>query len=264
MLEVKNLTVRFGQMTIVDEISFSVSPGEWLMIIGPNGAGKSTINNAISRSVPYTGTVLFEGMDIRRLKSREMAQNIGVLSQNHYVGYGFTVEEVIRLGRYAHAPGLLSGGKDEGEEKVRDAIQKTGMEPYLNQSVLTLSGGELQRTFLAQLFAQDPRLLILDEPTNHLDLIYQKQVFALVGEWLKKPGRAVISVVHDLSLARAYGTHALLMKKGRIVSIGSIEQVMTPEHLNQVYDMDVYDWMRQMYGQWNDDMVRQAQMPEGL
>lgn len=170
MLEVKNLTVRFGQMTIVNEISFSVSPGEWLMIIGPNGAGKSTINNAISRAVPYTGTVLFEGKDIRRSKSREMAQNIGVLSQNHYVGYGFTVEEVIRLGRYAHAPGLLSGGKDEGEKKVRDAIQKTGMEPYLNQSVLTLSGGELQRTFLAQLFAQDPRLLILDEPTNHLDI----------------------------------------------------------------------------------------------
>ena len=251
MLEVNNLTVRFGQMTIVDEISFSVSPGEWLMIIGPNGAGKSTINNAISRAVPYTGTVLFEGTDIRRSKSREMARNIGVLSQNHYVGYGFTVEEVIRLGRYAHAPGLLAGGKDEGEEKVRDAIRKTGMEPYLNQSVLTLSGGELQRTFLAQLFAQDPRLLILDEPTNHLDLIYQKQVFALVGEWLKKPGRAVISVVHDLSLARAYGTHALLMKKGKIVSIGSVEQVMTPEYLNQVYDMDVYDWMRQMYGQWS-------------
>ena len=72
-----------------------------------------------------------------------------------------------------------------------------------------------------------------------------------MGEWLKKSGRAVISVVHDLSLARAYGTHALLMKKGRIVSIGSVEQVMTPENLNQVYDMDVYDWMRQMYGQWS-------------
>lgn len=251
MLQVKNLTVRYGSMTIVDDISFSVSPGQWLMVVGPNGAGKTTVISAVSRAAAYTGQVLFEGKDIRQSKSRELAQCIGVLSQNHYVGYGFTVEEVIRLGRYAHAPGLLSGGKDTGEEKVRMAIEKTGLEPYLNHSVLTLSGGELQRTFLAQVFAQDPRLLILDEPTNHLDLIYQKQVFRLVREWLQEPGRAVISVVHDLSLAKAYGTHAMLMQKGRIVAMGETGAVMTPEHLNAVYNMDVYDWMRQLYGQWN-------------
>ena len=250
MLEVKNLTVRFGSTVIINDISFSVSPGQWLMVVGPNGAGKTTIISAVSRSVPYTGQVLFEGTDIQRRKSRELAQCIGVLSQNHYVGYGFTVEEVIRLGRYAHAPGLLAGGKDEGEELVRDAIQKTGLESCLGQSVLTLSGGELQRTFLAQVFTQNPKLLILDEPTNHLDLVYQKQVFHLVQEWLKTPGRAVISVVHDLSLARAYGTHALLMQKGRIVCSGSVQEVMTPEHLNEVYSMDVFAWMQNLYGQW--------------
>lgn len=250
MLEVKNLTVRFGNTTIVNDISFSVSPGQWLMVVGPNGAGKTTIISAVSRAVPYTGQVLFDGTDIQRRKSRELAQCMGVLSQSHYVGYGFTVEEVIRLGRYAHAPGLLAGGRDEGEKKVLDAIEKTGLESCLRQSVLTLSGGELQRTFLAQVFAQDPRLLILDEPTNHLDLVYQKQVFHLVQEWLKEPGRAVISVVHDLSLARAYGTHALLMQKGRIVSVGPVEQVMTPEHLNAVYSMDVFAWMQNLYGQW--------------
>lgn len=250
MLEVKNLTVRFGNAVIINDISFTVSPGQWMMVVGPNGAGKTTIISAVSRSVPYTGQVLFEGTDIQRQKSRELARCIGVLSQNHYVGYGFTVEEVIRLGRYAHAPGLLAGGKDKGEELVRDAIQKTGLETCLHQSVLTLSGGELQRTFLAQVFAQNPRLLILDEPTNHLDLVYQKQVFHLVQEWLKTPGRAVISVVHDLSLARAYGTHALLMQKGRIVSSGSIKEVMTPEHLNEVYSMDVFAWMQNLYGQW--------------
>ncbi len=250
MLEVQNLTVRFGSLTIVDNISFSLAPGQWLMVVGPNGAGKTTIISAISRAVPYTGQVLFEGRDIRHQKTRELAQCMGVLSQNHYVGYGFTVEEVIRLGRYAHAPGLLGGKQHAGEALVAQAIAKTGMEPYLKQSVLTLSGGELQRTFLAQLFAQDPRLLILDEPTNHLDLVYQKQVFQLVQEWLRQPGRAVISVVHDLSLARAYGTHAILMQKGRIVSAGATQEVMTPDNLNAVYAMDVFDWMQRLYGQW--------------
>lgn len=251
MLTVNNLSIRYGDTTIVDDISFKVEPGQWLMIVGPNGAGKTTIISAVSQGVPYSGEVLFEGKDIKKYKSRELARGIGVLTQNHYVGYGFTVEEVIRLGRYSHAPGLLAGGRDEGEAKVQAAIEKTGMEPYLNQSVLTLSGGELQRAFLAQLFAQDPRMLMLDEPTNHLDLIYQKQVFALVREWLRETGGAVISVVHDLSLARAYGTHAVLMRKGKIISSGRIEEVMTPENLNEVYSMDVYDWMRGLYGQWS-------------
>ena len=253
MLEVKNLSVAYGSKTIVDSISFTVEPGQWLMIVGPNGAGKTTVISAISQAAPYTGEVLFEGRNIRSCKSRELAKSIGVLTQNHFVGYDFTVEEVIRLGRYAYAPGLWGQKKDDGEDKIREAIEKTGMAPYLKQSVLTLSGGELQRTFLAQLFAQDPKLLMLDEPTNHLDLVYQKQVFALVKDWLRETGGAVVSVVHDLSLAKAYGTHALLMEKGHIVSAGAVEDVMTPEHLNKVYSMDVARWMRELYGQWQED-----------
>ena len=117
-------------------------------------------------------------------------------------------------------------------------------------SMLTLSGGETQRTFLAQVFAQNPQVLILDEPANHLDLKYQQQIFSLIREWLKEPGRAVMSVVHDLSLARKYGTHALLMHHGEAVARGTAEDVLTPENLRRVYDMDVYGWMREMLAQW--------------
>ena len=93
-------------------------------------------------------------------------------------------------------------------------------------------------------------MLLLDEPTNHLDLIYQREVFALVKEWLKVSNGAVVSVVHDLSLAKAYGTHALLMQKGGETTLGTIDEVLCPEKLNSVYGMDVYDWMRTMYAQW--------------
>ena len=250
MLQVSDLSVSYGSSRILDGVSFSVEAGQWLMIIGPNGAGKTTVINAVSQGAPYTGTVLFEGTDLKTMKSRDLARRVGVLTQNHYVGYGFTVEEVIRLGSYAHRPGLFEKGRDDSEARVADAVEKTGMERFLKQSVLTLSGGELQRAFLAQLFVQDPRMLLLDEPTNHLDLIYQKQVFALVRKWMDETGGAVISVVHDLSLARAYGPHALLMKHGRAVDFGPIGDVMTPGHINGVYEMDVYDWMRTMYGQW--------------
>ena len=117
--------------------------------------------------------------------------------------------------------------------------------------MLTLSGGELQRTFLAQLLAQDPQLLILDEPTNHLDLVYQKQVFTLLTDWLRADrGRAILSVVHDLSLARAYGTDALLLDAGRVRAAGRVDEVFAAAHLDAAYRMDVSAWMRRMLGQW--------------
>ena len=250
MLEVKNMTVAFGERKVVDDVSFTLEEGRWLMLIGPNGAGKSTIVNAVAQSVDYTGQVLYQGEDLKHFKPTRLARNIGILSQNHSVGYGFTVEEVVRLGRYSYAPGIFSRHSDADEESVERALELTGVKELLHQSVLTLSGGELQRTFLAQLLAQDPRILILDEPTNHLDLVYQKQIFALIREWLNESGRAVISVVHDLSLARAYGTDAVLLQKGRSVMTGPIGEAFTPDTLNGVYDMDVGDWMRRMLSQW--------------
>lgn len=252
MLEVEHLTVQYGALAAVNDCSFTVADGQWLMIVGPNGAGKSTILNAVSQSVPYTGTIRFAGRDLKKTDAATRARSIGVLSQNHFVGYAFSVEEVVRLGRYAHRGGLFSARKPEDEAAVEEALERTGLAPLRRQSVLTLSGGELQRTFLAQVFAQNPRYLLLDEPTNHLDLVYQKQIFKLIAEWLKTPGRAVVSVVHDLSLAKAYGTQALLLHHGKTVAYGEVQPVMSPENLNAVYDMDVADWMRTMLGQWTD------------
>lgn len=250
LLEVKNLGVRYGSRVVVENVSFTLSEGQWLMLVGPNGAGKSTIVNAISQGAAYTGSVCYQGRDIKRMKATELARNMGILTQHHAVGYSFTVGEVVRLGRYAYAPGIFSDKSNADEEKVAQALEMTGLMDLVGQSVLTLSGGELQRTFLAQLFAQDPRILILDEPTNHLDLVYQKQIFALIRDWLQGSGRAVISVVHDLSLARAYGTHALLLDQSRAVAYGTMQQVFTAENLNRAYKMDVGSWMRSMLGQW--------------
>jgi iron complex transport system ATP-binding protein len=135
---------------------------------------------------------------------------------------------------------------------VEKALEMTGLTELRHASMLTLSGGETQRVFLAQVFAQNPRALILDEPANHLDLKYQEHIFSLIRKWLEEPGRAVLSVVHDLSLARRYGTHAVLMDHGKSVSQGEIREVMAPETLQQVYGMNVYKWMREMLSQWQE------------
>ncbi len=252
MLNVENMTVRYGENTIVKAISFDVLEGQWLMLVGPNGAGKSTIVNAIAQGVPYSGNVTFGGKDVRRMKPSEFAKNCGILTQTHNVNYSFTVEEIIRLGRYSYSGGLFAKSSNNDDKAVEEAARLTGMLSLMQQSVLTLSGGELQRTFLAQLFAQNPKLLILDEPSNHLDLVYQRQIFELTREWLAHSGRAVISVVHDLSLAKKYGTHALLLHNGRIEAFDTADKVLTRANLNTVYSMDVYAWMQSQLTIWKD------------
>ena len=252
LLEVKNLSVNYGKFNILENIDFFVEENQWLMVVGPNGAGKSTLINAVSQYIDYTGDVFYLNKDIKTYKPKELAQNLGVLSQSYYVNYPFTVNEVVSLGRYAYAPGIFSQKSGQDEEKVQNALKLTGLSEFVNRSVLTLSKGELQRTFLAQVFAQDPKILMLDEPTNYLDLIYQKQILELVSKWYRNDKRAVISVVHDLSLAKAYGTNALLLDKGKVIAYGETDKVLTPENLEKVYSMDVYTWMKNMLEQWNE------------
>ena len=250
MLKGENITVRYGDYTVLNNLSFHLKEGQWLMLVGPNGAGKSTLIGAISQGAPYTGKILLEGKDIRALKASHLARKVGVLAQKNTVGYAYTVEEVVGLGRYAYTSSFFSNRDEEGKDRVTEALEMTGLSHLRHASVLTLSGGELQRAFLAQVFAQNPQVLILDEPANHLDLVYQKHIFSLIQEWLKTPGRAVLSVVHDLSLARKYGTHGVLMHKGQSIAQGDLRSVLTPENLAAVYDMDVYRWMRDMLSQW--------------
>ena len=204
----------------------------------------------IAHGAPYTGSIQWEGRNLCSLKPSQLAQKIGVLSQRNNVGYAYTVEEVVGLGRYAYRSGFFSNADDHGEALVENALAMTGLTDLRHASMLTLSGGETQRVFLAQVLAQNPQILVLDEPANHLDLNYQQQIFSLIQEWLKEPGRAVLSVVHDLSLARKYGTHAILMDHGKSISQGIISDVMTPDNLQQVYGMNVYEWMREMLSQW--------------
>lgn len=249
MLTVENVSVAYGDREVVKGVSFALENGQWLMLCGPNGAGKSTLVKAIAQSVRWSGRIVLEGRNIRTIRPKELGRMVGVLSQNHQLGYAFTIEEVVALGRYAYG-GPLMGRDMEGENHIRQALERTGMENLRRQSMLALSGGEMQRVFLAQVFAQDPALLMLDEPANHLDPVYQRQIFSLIGDWLKRPGRAVISVVHDLSLARRYGTHALLMTGGRAVAQGPVEAVLTRDNLNQVYGMDLYRWMEELLDCW--------------
>lgn len=253
MLQAKNISVQYGGFFAVKDVSFSLNPRDWLMLAGPNGAGKSTLVNALAQGVPYTGEFSLEGKPLRALAPANLAREIGVLSQRNFVEYAYTVEEIVGLGRYAHEKGFLSHRDSDGKEAMERALSLTGLTDLRHASTLTLSGGELQRVFLAQVFAQDPRILVLDEPANHLDLKYQQHIFELISAWRQRENRAVISVVHDLSLARRYGTKVLLMHRGACVAQGDMDEVLTPGRLRDVYEMDVYGWMRDLLEGWKSE-----------
>ena len=236
MLEVQNLSVRFGSAVIVNDVSFSVQDGDWLMLIGPNGAGKSTIVNAVSRGVPYTGTVLFEGKNVQKTPAHILARGMGVLAQHHTVGYAFSVEEVVRLGRYAYAPGIFSRRSDEDERSVAEAMELTGVANLARQSVLTLSGGELQRVLLALALEPMPNILILDEPLSGVDVEGMSLLMDMLDEIRKKFDLSILMTTHDFTMLEQYCDQVVLLQ-GKILRRGTPLDVLNSEEFAQAFHM---------------------------
>ena len=236
MLEVQNLSVRFGSAVIVNDVSFSVQDGDWLMLIGPNGAGKSTIVNAVSRGVPYTGTVLFEGKDVQKTPAHLLARGMGVLAQHHTVGYAFSVEEVVRLGRYAYAPSIFSRRSDEDERSVAEAMELTGVAHIARQSVLTLSGGELQRVLLALALEPMPNILILDEPLSGVDVEGMSLLMDMLDEIRKKFDLSILMTTHDFTMLEQYCDQVVLLQ-GKILRRGTPLDVLNSEEFAQAFHM---------------------------
>lgn len=251
MLKVENISVKIGNNQILKDISFEIAEKDILMLIGPNGAGKTTLIKAIMNNLKHTGKACLKGTDISKISPLELARQIGVLTQKNTQQFSYTVEEVVSLGRYAHQKGIFGSLSPLDKEKIEKGMTLTGIWHLKDRSVLTLSGGELQRVFLAAVFAQDPDLLILDEPTNHLDLQYQISIFEIIREWVKQEGRCAIAVVHDLNAAFNYGTKALLLNEGKIESFGQVRDVLQKETLKKVYKVDVARWMQTLLEYWN-------------
>ncbi len=251
MLEVQRLSVTVGEKKIVDNVSFLLEEHDVFIVMGPNGAGKTTLFKAIMNVIPHEGEVWLDKADIKTVNNKELAKAIGVLTQKHQPQFAHTVYDVVSLGRYAYQKGIFSRLNNKDQMKIEESMKLTGIYNIKDQSVLTLSGGELQRTFLAQLFAQDPNILILDEPTNNLDLQYQIAIFDIIRKWVKGKNRAVLAAVHDLNTAYTYGNKALLMSEGKVYAKGLVEEVLDRENLKVVYKVDVVDWMQNLLTHWN-------------
>ena len=253
MLDVDRLSVRYGTKQIVDALSFSVSEGQWLMIAGPNGAGKSTALAAITQGTPYTGRVLFEGQNVRSMKPALRARAIGVLAQNHFVGYGFTVEEVVRLGRFAYAGGVFGRSREDDAGHVEQALTLTGLQDKRRQSVLTLSGGELQRVSIARALITRPKLIVADEPVAAIDASMKMNIVNLFKELKDKYNVSFIYITHDLSTAYYVSDYIATLYRGCLIEYGPAKEIMDdPAH---PYTELLMNAIPRVGDKWDESMV---------
>ena len=252
MLKVENLTCGYDGAPVVKDLSFEVPAGGRLCILGPNGCGKTTLLRALAGLLPHEGKVTAEGRDLAAMDRRQLARTVALLSQISSVYFSYTVYETVLMGRYAHQTGgAFSGPGPEDRAIALECMERTGVADLRDRQVTELSGGQLQRVFLARTFAQQPRVILLDEPTNHLDLKYQVELVQELKAWAAGEGRCVVGVLHDVNLALDLADLFLLMEEGRARYFGPAAE-FDPAALNRVYQMDVGGYMRRSLQRWEE------------
>ena len=250
MIEVRDLSAGYGAGDVISGISFRAGRGESLCILGPNGCGKSTLLKSIARIIPCQGAVTLEGRDIASFSRKDLAKKIALLGQNTQIYFPYTVRETVSLGRYAYASGFLKSLSGEDAAVIDDTIKKLDIWDIRDRMIDELSGGQLQRVFLARTLAQNPELILLDEPTNHLDLKNQLELLRYLQLWVKENNKTLIGVFHDLNLVHHFGDSALLLSGGKSAVWGGIEQTLNSETLRAVYGIDIRGFMLESLEKW--------------
>ena len=250
MLEVKNVCCGYNGIDIVKQVSFNINRGENLCIVGPNGCGKSTLLKAISNLISFNGEIKLDGKNINALKRKELATKIALMTQSSNLQFPYTIFETVALGRYAHLNSIFSRLSKKDEEVINESLKMVGLLDIKDKLISELSGGQLQRVFLARAFAQDPEVILLDEPTNHLDLRCQIEILDYLKSWAKEKNKIVIAVLHDLNLVQNYGDRVLMLNDGVIKGNGNTKEVLNSNDLEEVYGIDIKTFMVKTLEKW--------------
>ena len=250
MIEVKNIYCGYDNKKIIKDLSFNVNNGENLCIVGPNGCGKSTLLKSIANIIEYEGSVKIDNKEVSSFSRIDLAKKVALMSQTSQIYFPYTVYDTVSLGRYAYSKGAFSKLSLKDRKIIIDSMKKVGIYELKDKLITELSGGQLQRVFLAKIFAQDPDIILLDEPTNHLDFKNQIDLLENLNEWVKTNNKIVIGVLHDLNLVQYFADKVLMIQSGKVVSYGRPEDVLKGEILNDIYGMDIKEFMVNILQKW--------------
>lgn len=236
-LSAENLTLGYGERTIVDGLHLDITPGVVTTVIGPNGCGKSTLLRSLARLLrPRSGRVVLDGKAISSLKTKEVARVLGMLPQSPVAPEGLTVADLVARGRHPHQSWLRQWSSDD-EAEVHAALEQTGIADLADRPLDELSGGQRQRAWISMALAQGTDILLLDEPTTYLDLAHALEVLDLIDRLHADLGRTVVMVLHDLNLAIRYSDRLVVMRAGRIVAQGSPTEIIDIDLLYEVFGL---------------------------
>jgi len=243
-LDAVGVSVAYGDDVVVHSADLELRPGRITALVGPNGSGKSTLLRSLARLQPArSGSVLLTDAEGRPgpasdLSTKDFARRVALLTQSRPTPGGLSVRDVVEFGRYPHR-GRWGRHDPEGRAAVDRALELTGVTAFAERGVDELSGGQLQRAWLASCLAQQTGVLLLDEPTTYLDLRYQVELLDLVRDLADEGGIAVGVVLHDLDQAAALADDLVVLRDGRVVTAGRPADVLTTELLTEVWGIRV-------------------------
>lgn len=235
-LELVDVSIDYGKRPVVHDVSLQVRAGEWLAVIGPNGAGKSTVLKAVAGIASFEGSVTVG--DTTHRGRTAAARQVGYVAQDPILPPGMTVAEYVLLGRTAHL-GWMGTESAADRRVVGQVLDRLALTTMAARSVTELSGGEAQRATLARALVQEATILVLDEPTSALDLAHQISVLELVDELRIERGLAVVSAMHDLTIASRFADRLVLLADGKVIADGSPANVLTEDILSRHYGTPV-------------------------
>ena len=239
MLRANQLTISRQGNTLLDNVSCEIDTKQLVALVGHNGSGKSTLIKALAGEMASnSGSVNLDERSISDYSSKELARQMAYLPQQLPEAAGFTVRELVMLGRYPHQKWLQKPTQID-KDKVIEAMRITQVEAFADRLTATLSGGERARVWLAMCLAQDTLYLLLDEPLAALDMHYQLEVIQLIRRLVDEQGLSVVIIVHDINLAAQYADRVIALKKGRICHNGDIKSTMQPDILHNIFNVDM-------------------------
>lgn len=237
MIEIKNVSKKYGDKLVVSEVQLPVAEQKLTAFIGPNGAGKSTLLSMMSRLIPKdTGEIYLDHNEVKTWKQNELSKKLSILKQANNISLKLTVRELVSFGRFPYSKGRLN---KTDLEKVEEALVHLGLTELADTLIDTLSGGQLQRAYIAMVIAQDTNYILLDEPLNNLDMNYAVQMMQILRRLVDEFGKTVVIVLHDINFAASYADEIVAMKDGKLFAHGSTDEIIQSKTLNRLYDMNI-------------------------
>lgn len=236
MIEVKNLTKKYGNKTVVDNVSFNIEKGKITSFIGPNGAGKSTVLSMISRIMEKdNGSVIIDGTELEKWDDTELAKKLSILKQSNNINVRLTIREIVSFGRYPHCEGRL---KEEDIKYINEAIEYMELTDIQDRYLDELSGGQRQRAYIAMVLAQNTEYVFLDEPLNNLDMKHSVSMMKVFRRLTDELNKTVVIVMHDINFASVYSDNIVVLKNGKLAKNDTTDNIINKEILEDIYEID--------------------------